>query len=326
MRGQLAWLATPVAFVIATLVLSPQARSENVLPSGERLRISISSSLFGGTSESLVAAVMKPFEALMIAQTGMGGEVISVGNGEAVARHLMEGKIQLGVIEGIEYAWLKRKYPQLRPLMITINHDIHPRACLVARKDREVDAAEDLQGKILVELKESRQYCRLFRDRLFRQDPAVQANQFFSQIVTVQHAEAALDDVVDDRAHAAILDTVSFGRIQRRKPGRAGQLEIIDVSEAFPASVIIYREGAIDGTRLQRFQQGMLNANKNILGQQLLTMWKLTAFAPVPRDFEQVAAQIIETYPESDLWPKPRAIPTRASAHAEPVDGAHSRR
>ena len=66
--------------------------------------MSISSALVRGRSETLLIALMKPFESLLLAQTGMGGDLIPAGNGEGIARNPMEGKIQVGVIEGIEYA------------------------------------------------------------------------------------------------------------------------------------------------------------------------------------------------------------------------------
>lgn len=61
--------------------------------------------------------------------------------------------------------------------------------------------------------------------------------------------------------------------------------------------MIVYRDGALDGAKLRRFQRGMLNANKSALGRQLLTLWKLNAFAAVPPDYEHRAAQIVEVYP-----------------------------
>jgi ABC-type phosphate/phosphonate transport system substrate-binding protein len=290
-----------VALAALTITATAQSQSPSAAPrTADRLKMSISSALFNGMPETLVIALMKPFESLLIAQTGMGGDILPAGDGEAIAKQLMEGKIQVGVVEGIEYAWLKQKYPQLRPMMITINTDLYPHACVVVRKGGGIAKLADLKDKVLAEIKDSREYCRLFRDRLCAQAAQAAAKEFFFKINPCQDGEAALDDVVDHQAHAAVLDKICFENYKRRKPTRGEQLEVIEVSEPFPASVVIYKDGSLDGTKLQKFQQGMLKANKTVLGRKLLTLWKLTAFVPVPRDYEEHAAKIIQTYPAPD--------------------------
>src|SRR5262249_37737161 len=121
MRVYRAWAAWSVACAIASMPLYAQVSPESVKPSSERLRLSISTALFQGIPEPLIMAIMKPFEALLIAQTGMHGDMVSAGNGAGVMQQVMDGKVHVGVVEGIEYAWHKHRFPQLRPLVISIN-------------------------------------------------------------------------------------------------------------------------------------------------------------------------------------------------------------
>jgi len=65
----------------------------------------------------------------------------------------------------------------------------------------------------------------------------------------------------------------------------------------FPAAVVAYRPGILDEATLKRFREGMMNANRTILGRQMLTLWKLTAFEEVPQDYEKVLSEILKTYP-----------------------------
>src|SRR5207245_8439218 len=110
MRGFKTIAATALALL--TIASSTLAQSSGeTRQASDKLKMSISSSLFQGMPEALVIALMKPFESLLIAQTGMGGDILPAGNGEAVAQQLLDGKIHVGVIEGIEYAWLKQKHP-----------------------------------------------------------------------------------------------------------------------------------------------------------------------------------------------------------------------
>ena len=58
-----------------------------------------------------------------------------------------------------------------------------------------------------------------------------------------------------------------------------------------------YHPGALDDDTLNKFRDGMINANKNALGRQFMTLWKLTAFEPVPADFDQTVTAIVKAYP-----------------------------
>src|SRR5581483_8554100 len=121
------------ALAVAFFAAFAAAPAETPVPV-QRLRLSISSSLFQGMPEPLVVASMRPFESLLISQIGMGCDMVLTGCGAAVARHLMDGSIQIGVVEGIEYAWMKQRHPQLRHLMIAVNMEQYPQSCLIVRK------------------------------------------------------------------------------------------------------------------------------------------------------------------------------------------------
>jgi hypothetical protein len=55
----------------------------------------------------------------------------------------------------------------------------------------------------------------------------------------------------------------------------------------------------------------MLNANKCLIGKQMLTILKLTALAPVPADYERTLADIVKVFPE------PAKVSHTTSAKAE---------
>jgi hypothetical protein len=55
--------------------------------------------------------------------------------------------------------------------------------------------------------------------------------------------------------------------------------------------------GTLDEATLQRFREGMVNANKEVMARQMLTLWKLTGFEPVPEDYDAVLTNIIKPYP-----------------------------
>jgi ABC-type phosphate/phosphonate transport system substrate-binding protein len=264
--------------------------------SGHALRLGISSTLFQGMPEAIVIALMKPFEGLLIEQTGMNGELVPSGDGVGVAQSLVDGKIDVGVLEGVEFAWERQKHPDLKPLMITVNQEMSLHASIVVPKDSSAERFADLKGKPVELFRNCREHCRLFLKHLCKQ-AGHQPEQFFSKVKQVDNAEAVLDDVADKAVAAAVVDNLWLESFRRRKPARFALLKVIEKSITFPASVVVYREGTLDDATRHKFQQGMLNANKSVIGKQMLTMWKLTAFEMVPTDYEQTVTEFVKVYP-----------------------------
>ena len=120
---------------------------------------------------------------------------------------------------------------------------------------------------------------------------------FFARITTPASVEDALDDVVDGQAQATLVDGVSLDCYKRRKPGRFARLKEIRKAGPFPAAVVAYHAGAVDDAILRRVQSGLMDANKSAFGRQLLTLWKITGFEPVPSGFEQNLQEVAKAYP-----------------------------
>jgi ABC-type phosphate/phosphonate transport system substrate-binding protein len=260
------------------------------------VRIGMVNSLFRDVPESTLAAMMTPFGAVMQAQTGVRGELVPGGDVNVLADQMAADKIQLGVFHGIEFAWARIKHPDLRPLAIAVNQDRHVRALLVVRTDNPTIDALQLHDQILAMPQQSKLHCHLFADKCCDASHKA-ACQFFSKVATPPNSEEALDDVVDKEAAAAIVDGVAFDSFKRRKPGRASKLRVVLTSDIFPTAVIAYRPGAVDEATATKFREGLMGASSSILGRQMLTLWKLTAFEAVPDDYEPTLVEIIKNYP-----------------------------
>src|SRR5947207_1679069 len=95
------------------------------------IKIGMVGSLFRDMPEPLVAAMMRPFGALMQSQTGVAGELVQGGEACHLGKLLAEGKVQLAVMHGVEFAWAKQQYPRLTPMMIAVNQQRNLHACVV---------------------------------------------------------------------------------------------------------------------------------------------------------------------------------------------------
>lgn len=273
------------------------------------IRVGMVRSLCKNVPEPLVKVAMQPFPGLMQAQTGFICELATPCDAMALGGQIAKKEVQLGVFQGFEYAWAKEKYPELRPMLIAVNQHPNRQAHFFVRGEAQVKGLADLGGKELAIPRYSRDHCRMFIEHQCRQC-GKGMDEFFSKVKTSMNAEEVLDGVVEDTIQAAVVDDVAWSCYKRRKPGRAEQLKDFLQSEWFPDTVVVYRVNSMDDAMLLRFQEGLLRARENSLGRQLLTLWFMTEFQRVPRDFAKMVKEIGQTYP------LPASLDKLTSSHA----------
>jgi ABC-type phosphate/phosphonate transport system substrate-binding protein len=270
----------------------------------DSVRIGLVSTLFRDIPPSWVQMTTKPFSDLMKEQTGLAGKVITSGAALDLGRQLQDGKVQLGVFHGVEFAWAQERYPNLEPLMIAVNRERHLHANLVVRWDCTAKDFGDLKGKILALPRRSREHCHLFLERHCR-ELGMEPKEYFDKVVCHGGVEDALDDVIRGKVQGAIVDSALLEWYGRLKPGCHSGLKIVKRSEVFPAAVIVYRKGALDDATLQRFRKGMLDAHQNTKSNELMRMWSLTGFERIPEDYQQTLTDIRKAYPAPEAAKTP---------------------
>ena len=55
---------------------------------------------------------------------------------------------------------------------------------------------------------------------------------------------------------------------------------------------------------MRRFRDGMGHANSTALGRQLLALWTMTGFEPIPPGYQQRLDNIVRAYPPPDAVAK----------------------
>jgi ABC-type phosphate/phosphonate transport system substrate-binding protein len=283
-------------FVLGALALAwaaPGAKSGG--EPADVVRIGLVKTLFRDVPEPLVQWLSTPFSTLMKAQTGLNGQLVTIKDCFELGGQLHDNKVQLGVFHGIEFAWARERFKDLRPLCIAINKHRHLHAYIVVRGDSPAHAAAELKDKVMALPLRSREHCRLFLESQCDASGMAPA-KFFAKIVTPANVESALDDVLRGKTQAAVVDGVALECYKHVKPGCHARLKVLQESELFPAAVVAYRQG-LDKETLDRFKTGMITANQNERGRDLMRMWSLTAFEPIPDDYEEVLANILRIYP-----------------------------
>jgi ABC-type phosphate/phosphonate transport system substrate-binding protein len=258
------------------------------------LQIGMSSTLMPELPEAFVLAGLQPMRSLIEAQTGRKADISVVKDPQKLAQQVTDGKVTLAVFAGYEFAWTKVKHPQLRPLVIAINQQRQQYAHLVVRQDSQATGFSSLKNQALGLATLTREHCRLFVERHAQ---SCGKDSCPGRIATPASEEEALDEVVDGTIQAAVIDGAALECYQRRKPGRFTQLKELVKSEAFPATVIVYRAGSLDDATLRQYREGLLTAKQTARGRQVLLLSKLTGFETVPNDFDQTLASIGKAYP-----------------------------
>jgi ABC-type phosphate/phosphonate transport system substrate-binding protein len=259
--------------------------------------------MFRDVKPAMFAALTKPFYSLVETQTGLKSELVLVGNPDDMRQQLANGQLHFGVFHGFEFAWMKQKDPQLKPLMVAAPTHRPIKAYLVVAASNPVKSVCELRGKTLALATGTKEHSRVFIDRRCQAEGA-RPSEFFGSIVQPVNGETALHDVCDDKVQAAVVDGTAMQCFADRFPGRAKKLRVLAESQAFPLSVVAIRDGAIEPQVLARFTNGMSKANTTPMGRQLMGLMQMTGFEPVPADYDQQLAEIAKAFPPPADAPK----------------------
>src|SRR5262249_47620901 len=152
----------------------------------------------------------------------------------------------LGIFHGYEFAWVKEKFPQLKPLVVAVNQHKHLHAYLVVQKGSDISEFDDLKEKRVNMPRGSKGHCHIFLERGCQECGQCAPQEFVSKITKGATAEEGLDEVVEGRVEAAVVDGVALECYKRRKPGRYDGLKLAIESETFPAGVVVYCPGVLE--------------------------------------------------------------------------------
>jgi ABC-type phosphate/phosphonate transport system substrate-binding protein len=267
------------------------------------VKIGMLKSMFRDLPPSMFGVMSKPFHALVESQTGLKGELCLVDGADTLRKEMAEGKVQLGVFHGFEYAWMRLRQPDLRPLMLAVGQPGCLRAMLVVPAgDSGAQSVADLRGKTLALPRGTRETARLFLERQTGHDGQT-PEQFFGKVLTPADPAHALNDVVKGAAQATVTDGATLACFKDTYPGQGRRLKVLAESDPFPPTVIAYREGTLSPDALRKFHDGMANAHATTSGNNLMMLLKMSRFEPIPADYESLLAGVMKNYP-------PPAAPT----------------
>jgi ABC-type phosphate/phosphonate transport system substrate-binding protein len=298
-------LSVAAAFAVAACVFAPAPAQNAKEP--DTVRIGMTQSIFVDIPPVLVQMFAPSFGELTRECSGLTGQMVVGGDAFELSQRLRAKEVDFAVYQGVEFAWASQKHGDLVPLMVAINRHRFIKAYLVVRKDSTATGFADIKGKDIAFPLKSKEHCRLFLERNCTDCGHCEPKAFFGHVTRPGSTETALDKVCSGDLAAAIVENAALENYQTIKPGCAAKLRVAKTSETFPVAAIVYRKGAINPEVLTKFKEGMLNANKNDRSRELMNVFQVTAFEPVPGDYAQTCADILRAYPP----PEPTKVSQR---------------
>lgn len=264
------------------------------------LQIGMVQGMFKDVQPAIVQALARPFRALMEKQTGLSYDVEICPDALAMAKKLTDKKLELGVMHGFEYAWIKAKNPDLVPLTVALPHGGVVQAMVVVHQDCQAKNLAGLDGESLLIPRGTKAHCLLFLEKSRGGLPKAAARTINKAGLT---PEEALNMVANGEAPAALVDAASLASYQTLQPGASKRLKTLVESDKFPPSLVLTRKGVLKYETLANLRDGLTTAHKTAQYKPLMMMWNLQGFEDVPKDYDRQLERCLQQYPVPNVPP-----------------------
>jgi len=257
-------------------------------------RIAIAKSAIREVPQDLLPFAGDSLQELMKARTGLNGKVTLDHEWSALVRNLNDGELELGVLQGHEYAWAKQKYPDLQALVCSIERPKEVMAYLLVRHDCKAANLTDLKGGKLVLATTLKDHARLF---LEKRQGVEMGKESFGTVAKTDTVHEAIHKVIAEEFDVTAADHASWNYFQKLYPGAAKNLKVIAKSEEFPSAVLVYKKGHVDEVALKKLRDGLVSAHETTKGARMMAMMRIEKFVDVPDSFEATVATCLKAYP-----------------------------
>jgi ABC-type phosphate/phosphonate transport system substrate-binding protein len=201
--------------IIAVAVVIALDPSTGKAEDNQVCRIGIAKSAVREVPQDLLPFAGDSLQELMKIRTGLNGKVTLDHEWTALVRNLNEGKLDFAVLQGHEYAWAKQKYPDLQPLVCSIERPKEVMAYLLARHDYKAATLADLKGSKLVLATTLKDHARLFLDKT---QAVEMGGESFRSIAKVDTVHEAIHKVIAEEYDLTVSDHAAWNYFQKLYP------------------------------------------------------------------------------------------------------------
>jgi len=254
------------------------------------VEIGMPESLFQGIPRVFREAGAKPFLKLMKDSTGIEGHINFEADAMTLAAKINDGKIQLGVFQGHEFAWAKAKYKDLTP--IAVADPMRPvQAFCVVHWNCNAKNIDALKGGMIALPPIHRDYCAMFLAREMKNE------KFKGQLIAAT-ASDAIFDVIEEKCACTVVDCATLKFFQNNNPGSFKMIKVLCESNIFPNACIAVKKGQMPEATVAKFKKALLSSKDLPGGRPMLAAWKLNGFVNVPDSYEAELNEVLKVYPK----------------------------
>lgn len=283
--------------IVMGVGLLPMVGAE-ALNQPKALQIGMVKSFLTDQPKAFAEIASDEFKDVMKTTTGLNGDLVSKYDSFEVAEKLNNKQLDIGIFHAHELAWVRKKYPDLQPMLIAADKDHVERAYLIVNQKCQAKTFADLRGKKLDLPTGTKEHCRAFLAKLCAGSEPKGPAAFFGSIAKSASRFDALDQVARDKAQATVVDLSSLEFYKALKPAVFNNnLRVLEQSDDFPPVAIVVKNGALDPATFKQFRDGLLKAHTNPDGVLLMKSWNIQAFEPVPKAYDKSLTDILKAYP-----------------------------
>ena len=288
-----------LGFIAGALILlgavSPAgAEKPSPAPKAKELRIGLLKPMFKDVSQTLINAAAKPFQAMIQKKTGLHASLTMHPDYKDLANAIKDGKVDVAVFHGYEYAWVKDT-PGLAPLVAAVPNCGKVQACLVVNKESEAKTPACLKGQCVLVPKGTKAHCTMFLGHVRGPLPDDCCCPTLRQDLSIEDALGAI--AKPGGADAALVDISSLKSLEQNFPGCFRALKVLDQSVELPPALVVYREGALDAKTVKELKDGLMNCSKTPEGYAFTVFWQLKGFAEVSTEYNALVKKCLAAYP-----------------------------
>ncbi len=266
------------------------------------IRISMAKTFFHDQPMVFVELAAYEFKEVMRKATELNGEVTVTYSAAEIADKLEGKQLDFAILYAHEFARAQQKYPDLQPILIAATKQQDKRVHVIVHKDSTAKTFDDLRGKTLDLPAGTKEYCRIYLDKLCIDRAQAGPARFFGTIAKSATYIEALNQVARNEANATIVDSLWLDAYKEvRGPVFAKNLRILQQSEVVPPAVVVYKKGALPQATVDTIRNGLLKAHAGMRGRDLMNLWSIDAFESVPKDYAKSLESMLKEYPTSVL-------------------------
>ena len=217
-------------------------------------------------------------------------------------QQIEDGKIHVGIVWGVEYGWLRKRFPRMKPMVVTRHATAHLKSQLMVHPDSKATDLAGVRGQRLATYQRMPLMDELFLSKTV-EDRGVRLPQFFATIKQHKTALDAICAVHSGEADCVMINTTLYQRHIANRPKL--ELRAVALSDPFPQAVLVGRPERVNALRPGLWletRECLQDVEDTPEGRQGLDFWRQERFIlPEADNFEQLVRARIAQYPVTAL-------------------------